>query len=207
MHPLAAKLLRGLKKDRDLPLSSRLAKVARSAAALASARIFLRDCDEVGARARSFGRPRIDNRGHITIGEDFAMASALGAAELATAGGGCIEIGNSVTINYGTAISARQHIKIGDRVNIGPFCIVADSQLPLPLDAGPEDVVRSIEIGDDVWLASRVTLLPGARIGAGAVIAAGSVVSGDVPAHAVASGVPARVLHVANALHHVASRA
>jgi acetyltransferase-like isoleucine patch superfamily enzyme len=196
MHPLVSKLLRGLHKDRDLPVSMRVRRVMRSAAALLNARIFLRDCDAVGARARSFGRPRIDNRGHIAIGTDFALASSYGTVELATAPGGRIDIGDSVTINYGTAISARQQIKIGDRVNIGPFCIVSDSELPLPLDGGPEDVVRPIEIGDDVWLAGRVTLLPGARIGAGAVIAAGSVVYGDVHAYAIASGIPARVLHV-----------
>ena len=206
MHPLVAKLLRGLQKDRDLPMSRRMLSVVRSAAALVNARIFLRDCDVVGARARSFGRPRIDNRGQIAIGQDFALASGFGTVAIATAPEGQIEIGDSVTINYGTAISARQQIKIGNRVNIGPFCIISDSDLPLPLDGGPEDVARPIEIGDDVWLACRVTLLPGARIGAGAVIAAGSVVSGDVPARAVASGIPARVLHVSNTPHHVEIR-
>ena len=205
MHPLVAKLLRGLKKDRDLPVSTRVGKVVRSGAALVNARLILRACDEVGARARSFGRPRIENRGRITIGEDFALAATFGTVELATAPGGSIEIGNGVTINYGTAISARRHVKIGHRVNIGPFCIVSDSELPLPLDGGPEDVVSAIEIGDDVWLAGHVTLLPGARIGAGTVIAAGSVVSGVVPAHAVASGIPARVLHVSNIPTHVES--
>jgi len=205
MHPLVAKLLRGLQKDRDLPVATRVRKIVGSAAALVNARVVLRTCNEVGARARSFGRPRVDNRGRITIGEDFALAAKFGTVELATAPGGSLDIGDSVTINYGTLISARQHVKIGNRVNIGPFCIVSDSELPLPLDGGPEDVVRSIEIGDDVWLAGHVTLLPGARIGAGTVIAAGSVVSGEVPAHAVASGIPARVLHVSNIPTHVES--
>jgi acetyltransferase-like isoleucine patch superfamily enzyme len=54
-----------------------------------------------------------------------------------------------------------------------------------------------VEIGDGVWLAARVTVLPGSRIGAGAVIAAGSVVAGDIPAGNVAGGIPARILRKA----------
>ena len=53
-----------------------------------------------------------------------------------------------------------------------------------------------IEIGDDVWLAGRVMVRPGSRIGAGAVIGAGSVVDGEIPAGAIASGAPARVLRI-----------
>ena len=48
-----------------------------------------------------------------------------------------------------------------------------------------------------MWLAVRVTVLPGSKIGAGAVISAGSVVDGEIPAGALAGGVPARVLRAA----------
>jgi maltose O-acetyltransferase len=51
----------------------------------------------------------------------------------------------------------------------------------------------AIEIGDGAWLASRVMVLPGVRIGAGAVVAAGSVVTRDVPDNTLVAGVPARV--------------
>lgn len=51
-----------------------------------------------------------------------------------------------------------------------------------------------IEIGDGAWLASRVTVLPKVRIGAGAVVAAGAVVTRDVPPNTLVAGVPARVL-------------
>src|SRR5262249_16843342 len=53
---------------------------------------------------------------------------------------------------------------------------------------------RPVEIGADVWIAGRVTVLPGTTIGDGSVITAGSVVSGTIPAGVVAGGVPARVL-------------
>jgi maltose O-acetyltransferase len=52
----------------------------------------------------------------------------------------------------------------------------------------------SIEIGDGAWLASRVTVLPKVRIGAGAIVAAGAVVTRDVPPNTLVAGVPARVV-------------
>lgn len=49
-------------------------------------------------------------------------------------------------------------------------------------------------IGDDVWIGDRVTVLPGVHIGNGCIIAAGAVVTKDVPEYTVAAGVPARVV-------------
>ncbi len=51
-----------------------------------------------------------------------------------------------------------------------------------------------VVIEDDVWIGTRAIILAGARIGEGAVIAAGAVVNSDVPPYAIAAGVPARVL-------------
>src|SRR6185503_9856915 len=51
-----------------------------------------------------------------------------------------------------------------------------------------------ITIEDDVWLAGRVSVLRGSRIGRGSVITAGSVVSGEIPSGVIAGGVPARVI-------------
>ena len=53
---------------------------------------------------------------------------------------------------------------------------------------------RPVIIGDDVWIGDRVMILPGVEIGRGAVLAAGAVVTRDVPPYAVAAGVPARVI-------------
>jgi acetyltransferase-like isoleucine patch superfamily enzyme len=79
---------------------------------------------------------------------------------------------------------------------VGNYCIVADTETPGIGDpAGGSSIEpRAVEIGEGAWLAARVTVLPGARIGAGAVIAAGSVVAGEIPAGAVAGGIPARIL-------------
>ena len=53
---------------------------------------------------------------------------------------------------------------------------------------------QPIVIGDGVWLASRVTVLPGVTIGNGAVVAAGALVASNVPPHTMVGGVPARLL-------------
>jgi maltose O-acetyltransferase len=86
-------------------------------------------------------------------------------------------------------------IRIGNRVRIGHDV----SLLTVDHDVGPERMRSGqrkfgpIEIGDGAWLASRVVVLPGVRIGAGAIVAAGSVVTRDVPDNTLVVGVPARV--------------
>jgi len=106
-----------------------------------------------------------------------------------------------VYINYGTLVSAQHLITIGANVMVGNYSIIADTEIPgISEPPGrPRIAPRSVEIGDGAWLAARVTVLPGARIGAGAVIAAGSVVAGEIPPGAVAGGIPARVLRNAPA--------
>jgi acetyltransferase-like isoleucine patch superfamily enzyme len=187
-----------LVRDRDLPIAVLARKLGNNALALASARVFLRDADRVGEHARCFGgRPHVDNGGTLFIGDDFAANCEFGTVRLATAERGVLHVGHGVTINYGTSISARRMVSLGDRVMIGPYCVIADTELPLPLR--DDEPARPIEIRDGVWLGARVVVLPGATIGAGAVISAGSVVSGDVPPGAVAAGNPARVLRISDA--------
>ena len=62
-------------------------------------------------------------------------------------------------------------------------------------------VFKNIVIEDFVWMGSRVLVLPGVRIGEGAVIQAGSVVSSDIPAYAIAGGNPAKVFKYRDVEH------
>lgn len=90
-------------------------------------------------------------------------------------------------------------VTIGNDVMMGPETIVytqnhkfSDTERPMRLQGfePTEDVV----IEDDVWIGRRVMIMPGVRIGKGSVIAAGAVVTKDVPPYSVAGGVPAKIL-------------
>lgn len=181
------------------PLLARVVTVWTWLRSSASARLYLRTCDRVGAKTRTFWRPAIDNRGRIVIGDRVRINSHWVPVELATGPQGTIEIDDGVYINYGTLISAEGRVHIGANVMVGAYCIIGDTEVPGIGDhRGPLQLeARPIDVGAEAWLASRVTLLPGARIGEGAVIAAGSVVAGEIPAGAVAGGIPARILRAA----------
>jgi maltose O-acetyltransferase len=94
--------------------------------------------------------------------------------------------------------SAKGGIQIGHNVIIGPKSVLwsynHDYQSELSIPYGGEDIFRKISIEDNVWLGLGVMILPGVTIGEGAVVAAGSVVTKDVPACAVVGGNPARIL-------------
>lgn len=90
-------------------------------------------------------------------------------------------------------------VTIGDDVMMGPRCTLISrdhvmSDLSVPMNRQGLTPDRPIVIGDDVWLGAGVIVLPGVTIGSHSVVAAGSVVTRDVPPAAVVGGVPARVL-------------
>ena len=53
---------------------------------------------------------------------------------------------------------------------------------------------QKVIIGDDVWIGTRVIILPGVRVGTGSIIGAGAVVTKDVPDYAIVGGVPAKII-------------
>jgi acetyltransferase-like isoleucine patch superfamily enzyme len=160
------------------------------------AALWLRGCDRVGAKTRTFWRPHIENRGRIIIGSGVRLNSHWAPIELVTGAEGLLEIADGAFINYGTLISAHKHVRIGRNVMVGNYSIVADTEIPGIGEPSGAPLLESrpVDIGDGAWLAARVTVLPGTHIGAGAVIAAGSVVSGEIPERAIAGGIPARIL-------------
>jgi acetyltransferase-like isoleucine patch superfamily enzyme len=166
------------------------------ARATLAARLWLRACDEVGADTKAFGRPHVENRGRIRIGARVRLSSSWAPLELATGPLGELVIGDGVFLNYGSLLSAQLSVRIGAGVMVGNYSIIADTEIPGIGDpiGGPGVEPRPVIIEDRAWLAARVTVLPGARIGEGAIIAAGSVVAGEIPAGAIAGGIPARVL-------------
>jgi acetyltransferase-like isoleucine patch superfamily enzyme len=206
MNGEIAHLLGKIGRHRHARLSELASKALRYATETTCARLALRSCDAVGPGARSRGWPIVRNLGEIRIGKDLSLICQWSPVELAARPGGTLTIGDNVLINHGTLVSASNRVTIGDQVMIGNYCIVADSEVPGTVDrAAPADATRDsfasesrpVDIGHGAWLSVRVTVLPGARIGAGAVITAGSIVEGDIPPGVVAGGIPARAFMAA----------
>jgi virginiamycin A acetyltransferase len=115
------------------------------------------------------------------------------------AGGmGDVVIGADCAINSGTVIYTGNGVRIGDAVAIAANCTLAPTNHAvadrdrLIRDQGFQPSKGGIVIEDDVWLGANVVLLDGAVLRKGCVIAAGSVVRGEVEAYAIYAGAPAR---------------
>jgi len=104
-----------------------------------------------------------------------------------------VRIGARTKINRDCCIDARGSVTIGDDVSISPSVAVLTTQHSMG-DPGFPLQTKGVVIEDHVWIGMRATVLPGASIGRGAVVAAGAVVRGEVPPLAVVAGVPARVV-------------
>jgi len=113
-------------------------------------------------------------------------------------GSGDVVIGADCAINSGTVIYTGNGVRIGDAVAIAANCTLAPTNHAIAdrdrliRDQGFQASKGGIVIEDDCWLGSNVVVLDGAAIRKGAVIAAGSVVRGEVPAYAIFGGTPAR---------------
>ncbi|MGA5728429.1 acyltransferase [Streptomyces seoulensis] len=109
-----------------------------------------------------------------------------------------ITIGTEVFINRGVNISAPAPVTLGDHSLVGPYVVINSGNHRFS-DAGRRirdqgHDIAPITIGKDVWLGAHVSVLAGVNVGEGAVVGAGAVVSRDIPAYAIAVGVPARVV-------------
>ena len=115
---------------------------------------------------------------------------------------GNIQIGDNVGFNYGIWIAANKNPKgkivIGNNVLIGPYTILHSGNHKFK---DPNILINKqgfefdeIVIEDDVWIAARCTILSGVTIGRGSVIAAGSVITKDIPPFSVVAGVPGKII-------------
>ncbi len=141
--------------------------------------------------------------GEITIGD---YSKIIDGVELH----GNIGIGKNTTINGGNT-DLRASV---NKISIGSFCSIARNvtfqeynhdltkltsymvRTNLEGKSFKEDLVSkgNIELGHDVWIGTQCVILSGAKIGTGAVIAANSVVTGEIPPYAIAAGSPAKVI-------------
>jgi maltose O-acetyltransferase len=128
---------------------------------------------------------RVVAQGELCLGDRVTLLGGMVPSELVTAPGARLEIGEGTLLNYGVSIAAAARVTLGQRCMVASFVRVADLG---PRGAAP------VNIGDDVWIAHGAIIEPGVTIGDGSVVAAGSVVTRDVPKGCLAVGNPARAM-------------
>jgi acetyltransferase-like isoleucine patch superfamily enzyme len=124
---------------------------------------------------------------HTTLGGSFAVYSNF---HLGVAPGARLHLGSGF-LNHGSLLVCNTEITIGELCLFGEQVIIRDDDSH-SVDDRPSSA--PITIGNRVWVGMRAMILKGVTIGDGAVVAAGSVVTKDVPAGTLVGGVPARVI-------------
>ncbi len=97
---------------------------------------------------------------------------------------------------HGLKIAGKGNVYIGSYVISAGDCLIITQNHNYEGEAIPYDdtmIVKDVTIGDFVWIGARVLILPGAKIGEGAIIQGGAVVHGEVPSYAIVGGNPAKV--------------
>ena len=103
-------------------------------------------------------------------------------------------MGEEVLTNYNVTILDIAPVRIGDYCMIGPNTLITTVNHPLTPKGRRERLAQGkpVTIGNDVWIGGNCTILPGVTIGNNVIVAAGAVVTKDVPDNCVVAGVPAR---------------
>jgi len=110
---------------------------------------------------------------------------------------GNFSMGSNSVINQKCRLDNRGGITIGRNVSISQEVLILTADHD-PDASDFQSRTKSVQIADFVWIGTRATILPGVQIGQGAVIAAGAVVTKDVPPYAIVAGVPAKTIKTRN---------
>jgi acetyltransferase-like isoleucine patch superfamily enzyme len=135
-------------------------------------------------------RPVLVTFGSITCGRLFLRCKTV-PIEVGAGKGGSLVLGECVFVNTGSTIVATHSIVLGDDCLIGDFVAIFDTDFH-QLEPSRPTRVAPVRLGANVWVGRSATILPGVTVGDHAVIAAGSVVTEDVPPRTLTAGVPAR---------------
>lgn len=157
-------------------------------------KIYLRKAS-TGSMVMCRKMPSLNISGKLEIGNSSKLWSVINRVRISSFRGAEIIIGENTFIN-GARIAAKKKIVIGNNVHIAPEVVIMDSDFHDATDLDASGQSAQITIGNHVWISTRAMILKGVTIGDGAVVAAGAIVTKDVPAHTLVGGIPAR--HIKN---------
>ena len=166
----------------------------RLAAALFNAQLSIRGKARLPLSVRLFGRIYFRAGGDVKFGNGVCLVGNVVPIEIVSHKGSHISIGDHTFINYGTSITAYQHVKIGRHCLLGHHVRILDKNEHGIKERSVAPPAAPVVIEDNVWIGSHSIILTGVCIGRNSAIGAGSVVTRDIPANCLAVGNPARVL-------------
>jgi acetyltransferase-like isoleucine patch superfamily enzyme len=135
-------------------------------------------------------RPVLLTAGSIKCGRLRLRCKTI-PVEVGAGPNGTLVLGEGVFINTGATVVANHSIILGENCRIGDLVAIFDSDHHSMEPSRPMRIAP-VRLGTNVWVGRSATILPGVTIGDHAVVAAGSIVTGDVPARTLVAGVPAR---------------
>ncbi|MCE9667019.1 acyltransferase [Myxococcus stipitatus] len=156
---------------------------AQRVLAMARARWLLRSIQRLGHNVAAYGPMLVHNDGFMSLGDRLTFVGGMVPSSLVCHPGARLTIGDDTQFNYGVSLEAWESVSVGARCMFASFVRLGDKD-------GPR--TAPIVIEDDVWVAHGAILMPGVRVGARSVVAAGSIVTQDVPPDTLAMGNPAR---------------
>lgn len=141
--------------------------------------------------------PVLYSSGTVVI-DSLAVRGKIAPVEFGAVRGGTLRVGERVFINQGASVVAHRSIEIGDDARIGDFAAILDVDHHA-IEEFAEVRAAPVVIGRNAWIGTRAIVLPGVRVGEHSVVAAGSVVTADVPDRTLMAGVPAKPIRALNA--------
>ena len=130
----------------------------------------------------------------------FGKSTVVKAFAVVQSSGGRVQIGRDCAVSSFDHISTGAgDVILGDHVRIAPNCTIVGGTKEIRrrdvlIVEQPEAEPKGVMIEDEVLIGAGSVILPGSRVGRGAVIGAGSVVQGDVPEYAIVAGTPAKII-------------
>ena len=165
--------------------------IYRRVGLIVTTQIYHATLKSVGKGSQFQAGVRFANPDVVTVGQSCYFWRGVDASSEIT--GAILEVGNHVQINRDVHLDITGGLTIGDDVMISESAVIYTHDHGLDPRAAPQAYEKTISA--DVWIGMRAVILPQCqRIGQGAVVGAGAIVTADVPDYAVVAGNPARVI-------------